>query len=319
MNKLNIQRNVQLSKYANFKVGGPANYFCDVYSREGLKEAFEFVKSNNLEYLILSGGTNLIISDDGFNGLVIKINFTKIQVMKKVIQAEASTNLNSLVDISTKAGLKGLEWAGGLPGELGGAVRGNAGAFKGEIKDIVREVISMNTMGQIITRNNSECNFGYRTSIFKSNGEVILSVKLEFNNSSPPELVEIADSRRAYRSKRHPIEYPSVGSIFKNVPLKNVPQNIKEEFEKNIKIDPFPVIPTAAILDRAGLSGYQIGGAQISTKHPNYIVNIDNASTRDIISVIQYAIAEVKERYSIDLEVEPQLVGFASHYKWESN
>lgn len=319
MTKLNFQENVLLSELTNFKVGGPARYFCDVYSSDDLIEAFKFIKEHNLEYLILSGGTNLIVSDQGFAGLVIRIKFDRVQVNDNIIEAEAGANLNDLVIMSTQDGLKGLEWAGGLPGELGGAIRGNAGAFGGEIKDVVSEVTSLDTSGKITVRSNNECNFGYRTSIFKANGEIIISAKLKFSPAETQELIKIADSRRQYRAQRHPIEYPCAGSIFKNIPLNTVSKDVAEIYQDVVKIDPFPVIPTAAVLDKLGLSGYQIGGAQVSTKHPNYIINANQASAKDIIDLIQFVIAKVAAEYKINLEVEPQLVGFENKYVWESN
>jgi UDP-N-acetylmuramate dehydrogenase len=318
LTNIEIKKNIPLKNFTTFKVGGEAKYFCDASSIEDIKEALNFARQENLPILILSGGSNLIVNDKGFDGLVIKIDFRDIVFNANIIEVGSGFIMNELVNISIDNGLAGLEWAGGLPGEVGGATRGNAGAFSGEMKDVVEEVTSLTREGQLIVRSREECNFGYRTSIFKTNGEIIIKVKLKFAPGNPQILKEIAESHREYRRKRHPIEYPSAGSIFKNVPVSNASDAVVEKFKNVIKKDPFPVIPTAAILSQLEIAGYQVGGAQISMKHPNYIVNINNATAADIVSVIQYAIAKVMEEYEIKLEVEPQLVGFSQHFSWES-
>jgi UDP-N-acetylmuramate dehydrogenase len=316
--EVNFQQNVPLSLHTTFKIGGPAQFFCEVFSLDELTEAIDFALEHDVDYFILSGGSNLIISDAGFPGLVIKLNFNEIDWQENKIVAGAGLVLNDLVTETTRRGWSGLEWAGGLPGTLGGAIRGNAGAFSGETKDDVKNVTSFKQGEGIIIRDNKDCNFNYRTSIYKHSPEIILKAELVFKSDDPQHLIEIADARRQYRITRHPMEYPSSGSIFKNIPAYNVSNKALEDFGEVIKDDPFPVIPTAAVLANLKLSGYTVGGAQVSTKHPNYIVNIGGAKGQDVIEVIQYVVARVMTEYDIQLEVEPQLVGFKQRYSWES-
>lgn len=321
-NKLEIKENEQLSKHTTFKVGGPAKYFCVAKSVEEIQEALAFAVQKKVDYFILAGGSNVIVSDEGYNGLVIKPELNDINFRDNIVRVGSGFSIDELVDIANAKGLKGLEWAGGLPGTVGGAVRGNAGAFGGEIKDVVSsvrcfELLTINY--QLLTINNTECEFGYRTSIFKHNKEIILDIELQMQKGDPKELSAISKEHRLYRMQRHPIEFPCAGSIYKNVKIENVSIENREKFKDTVKTDPFPVIPTAAIIDRAGLKGYKIGDAQVSEKHPNYIINLGNAKASDIIALIEYEVKVVKEKYGIDLEVEPQLLGFNNKFNWESD
>ncbi|PIS07055.1 UDP-N-acetylenolpyruvoylglucosamine reductase [Candidatus Berkelbacteria bacterium CG10_big_fil_rev_8_21_14_0_10_43_14] len=319
---MNIIENKPLAKHTTFKVGGPTKYFCVVKTIDEIKEALAFATEKNIDYFILAGGSNVIVSDDGYNGLVIKPEFHNISIHNDSITIGSGFVLDKLVDLANSKGLKGLDWAGGLPGTVGGAVRGNAGAFGGEIRNCVSEVRSMKYVlreNKIVARNNQECEFGYRTSIFKHNKEIILEVDLQMEKGEPKLLKEKSTFTRQYRSEKHPIEFPCAGSIFKNIPTKILTSNVRKRFEGVIKTDPFPVIPIAAIIDQAGLKGYKIGNAQISEKHPNYIINLGHAKAQDIVDIIEYTVKTIKNKYNIDLEVEPQLLGFDKKYEWESN
>ena len=244
MSKTDIKtrENISLAGYTTFKVGGPARYFCIVKTVEEIKNALTFAQEKNVDYFILSGGSNLIVSDEGYSGLVVKIEFENLEFDNTKIKVGSGFNLNKLVDIANAKGLKGLEWAGGLPGTVGGAVRGNAGAFQGEIKDVVSNVKSLVFEKQsqqadikkskiknqksilhfkIQNRNNQQCQFGYRTGVFKHNKEIILEVELIMQPGNPAELHKIASEHRQYRKEKHPIEFGCVGSIFKNIPITN--------------------------------------------------------------------------------------------------
>lgn len=317
---MDILENELLSQHTTFKVGGPARYFCIAQTVDELKHALDFAKEKNIDFFILAGGSNLIVSDNGFSGLVIKTEFRNCKIDDDKIIVGSGCMIDKLVDIASEKGLKGLEWAGGLPGTIGGAVRGNAGAFGGEIKDCVLQVKSLSSyqVHQVIDRNNQDCQFGYRTSIFKRNEEIILEVELQMRRGDPDELKKIADEHRQYRREKHPIEYGCAGSIFKNIPTDQHTYEVVQRFKDVVKTDPFPVIPTAAIIAAAGLKGYTIGGAQVSEKHPNYIINLGNATAQDIIAIVEYEVKAIKEKYSISLEVEPQLLGFNSKFDWES-
>lgn len=317
---MRIRENISLKNYTTFKVGGNAKYFCICKTVNDIKDALDFAKEKKIEYFILAGGSNLIVSDDGFNGLVIKIEFDNLDINGLIIKVGSGFVIDKLVDIANAKGLKGLEWAGGLPGTVGGAVRGNAGAFGGEVKDIVYKVESLSSdkVNKVEVRNNKNCRFGYRTSIFKHNKEIILEVELQMQKGDPQKLKKIAEDHRRYRTEKHPIKFGCAGSIFKNIPTKLLTPEVHSWFRSVEKTDPFPVIPTAAIIADAGLKGYTIGGVQVSEKHPNYIINLGNAKANDIISLIEYEIKIVRKKYNINLEVEPQLIGFDNKYSWQS-
>lgn len=318
--KMNIQENISLKDYTTFKLGGKAKYFAIAKTINDIQQAVQFAKDKKLKVFILAGGSNLIVSDDGFDGLVIKIDIAGIRFRGDKVTVGAGTVIEQLVNECNKRGLAGLEWAGGLPGTVGGAARGNAGAFGGEIKDCVLEVRSLeleDTKSQIIKRNNSQCLFSYRSSIFKHNNEIILEVELQLKKADSQMLQATAQEHRHYRQEKHPIEFGCAGSIFKNIPIKNVSAEVKEQFKDVIKTDPLPVIPTAAVIDRVGLTGHKVGDAQISEKHPNYIINLGNAKAEDVIELIELEVKTIREKYGVSLEVEPQLLGFKQHFAWE--
>lgn len=302
-----LKKNVGLAKYTTYKIGGPADYFISVKTAEELKKARRFADENNLPVFILAGGSNVLFADDGFRGLVIKIDIGDVKIGGK-IEAGAGIPMAELVSKSVEAGLKGIEWAGGLPGTLGGAVRGNAGCFGGEIKDIVGEVTTLNPAGEIKTYQNSECGFGYRDSVFKHNGEIILGAALNMRPGDKRALKEEVFEHIKYRQMKHRI--PSCGSVFKNVPVEKISAAVALKFKDKIKTDPFPVMPVAALIAAAGLAGKTIGGAKITEEHANVIVNFNNAKAADILELINLAKEKVKKEFGVDLIEEVQLVGF---------
>lgn len=311
MNKL-IKENVNLGEMTTFKFGGDARYFAVVDNESEVKEAVSFALNKDLPIFIFAGGSNLIVSSNGFNGLVIKPNFKLLETDDKFIRCGSAVTMKELVDESIERSLKGLEWAGGLPGTVGGAVRGNAGAFGGEIKDSVVSVESIDLKtDNLLVRDNSECQFIYRGSYYKTNpGELIITVKFELSAGNKSELRAIADDHIRYRHEKHPMDAPNSGSIFKNTPLERVKDKYIEQFKDVVKNDPFPVIPTAKIIADAGLAGRTVGGAQISTKHTNYIINTGEATAEDVVRLIDEAKRVVSDKFEIELEVEPELLGF---------
>lgn len=298
-----MQKNILLKDYSNYKIGGPASNFLEISNIDELQRL-------NLDelrkFFVLGGGTNILISDEGFNGLVIKNSIGGLEQKKDELYVGSGVLLPSVVEYSIKNSLSGLEWAGGLPGTVGGAVRGNAGAFGGEIKDSVFQVESLDLKTlEIKKRNNSECNFGYRWSVFKKNSnELIISVTLKLKNGNKKDIEKIVNEKIEYRNNRHPLDYPNIGSTFKNIPLSSLPRKLQEEFWPYIKNDPFPIIPTAKLLALADLKGTRVGDAQISEKHPNFIVNLGSAKSSDVLSLIEIARKAVKEKWGIELEEE---------------
>lgn len=311
MSELIIKESVALAPLTSFKVGGMAKHLVQVATIEELLGALELAKKNTWPIFILAGGSNLIVSDRGFEGLVIAIGITGWQIEGDRLKSAPSTSMAQLVNASIEKGLAGLEWAGGLPGSFGGAVRGNAGCFGAEMKDIVTFVTSINIeTGDKVTRNNVDCQFEYRGSYYKYHPEIIISATIQLRSGDKTELRRIADEHIQYRLARQPLEYPNAGSIFKNIPLEQVPKEYLPLFADAIKNDPFPIVPSAKIIAVAGLKGMRVGDAQLSEKHSNYIVNLGQASADDIVSLIKRIKDEIKTRYQINLEVEPQLVGF---------
>jgi len=326
-----FRNNILLSNYSSYKIGGPAKYFYQAKTAEDLiaalkrwqaveeRECIDTCRShrvlpNHAHIFILGGGTNLIFNDPGFPGLVLQPSLLKLELTKDGIKAEAGVLMSDLLNFAADNSLSGLEWAGGLPGTLGGAIRGNAGAFGGEIKDCIQEVVSLKISGPqsgIIRRSNQECRFGYRNSIFKERDgeEIIISAQLVLKQGDKHKIFQAMEEKIQYRKEKHPMEYPNVGSIFKNVALAQINGKARSLLEKldpqfPVKDDPFPVVPTAYLIAQAGLKGLSYGGARVSEKHPNFIVNFNNAKASDVKKLIGLVKTKVKDKFNIQLEEE---------------
>lgn len=259
---------------------------------------------------ILGKGTNILFSDQGTEKFVIQIANTSISHEDlELLRVGAGVLMSDLLSYVAERGLSGLEWAGGLPGTLGGAIRGNAGAFGGEIKDSIVKVLSFDTWesdAPLIERTNVECGFDYRHSIFKTmrGREIILEAVIQLKRDTTEKILSDIESRISYRKERHPIEFPNIGSIFKNIPVAGVPVHVSEKFKHVIKTDPFPVIPAACLISEAQLKGVRRGGAMISPKHPNFIVNFHEASCYDVKELIALVKKKVAEQYRVELHEE---------------
>lgn len=308
-----FQKDISLSKYSNYRIGGEARYFYIARNLEGLIKAVERAKKDGLNAFILGGGTNLLINDEGFKGLVLKPEINLLKVAGDRIRVGAGVLMTQLLNYSITKGLSGLEWAGGLPGTVGGAIRGNAGAFGGETKDAILEVVSLDISGKaskIVRRTNKECWFGYRNSAFKINDgrEIILEATLVLKKGDKKSVRDTIEEKIRYRQERHPMEHPNIGSIFKNIDAKNAPEKWRKIFAAKVKNDPFPVLPTAVLLAEAGLKGVSCGGAMISPKHPNFIVNVGGASAEDVKKLIGLVKSTIKTKFGVELEEEIQYV-----------
>lgn len=305
-----IKQNVSLKEFSNYKIGGNAAYFLEVSSKddliEGLREWKDLSKEETKVFL-LGGGTNILFPDEGFNGLVIKNSIDGITLDGDTVTAGAGTVFTKLVDFCVNNSLSGLEWAGGMPGTVGGAIRGNAGAFGGETKDNALQVVSINLESlEETTRNREECQFSYRSSIFKKElkSEIIISAVFGFSKGSQEKLKEQVLKEVEFRQAKHPLDRPNAGSVFKNIPFDNIPEEYKKELSQYIKNDPFPVMPTAKIIFLAGLKGRRVGDAAVSDKHTNFIVNLGNATAKDVNDLIEIIKNEVRQKYGITLEEE---------------
>jgi len=280
---------------------------------EDEKDIFEAIGfgRNSGHFFILGGGTNVLFGDSDYRGTIIKIALKDIKDREDGLFVSSGVLMADLLNFCLIRGLSGLEWAGGLPGTVGGAIRGNAGAFGKETKDCILGVESVdrnNYRSNKVVRSNKECRFGYRDSVFKHNDEIILGVVFRLVNRNKEEIEKEMNERILYRKTHQPLEYPSAGSTFKNIPLDSVSEKVAEEFRTVVKTDPFPVIPVAAVLDKLDLKGKMIGGAEISEKHPNFFINKNNASFADVIGLIDLAKQRALEKYGIVLVEEIEII-----------
>ncbi len=308
-----FQKNVPLSQYSNFKIGGPARYFCEATTAAQLTAAIKEAQDLNEPLFFIGGGNNLLISDAGFPGVVIKPALRQIELQPDLtVRVGAGLLVSDFLDFCVQYGLSGWEWAGGLPGTMGGAIWGNAGAFGGETKDSILQVASIQVARDVmITRVNAECEFNYRSSIFKTqpDKEVILEAVIQMKKGDSETIKKIIEEKKEYRRTRQPLEYPNVGSIFKNVPVEKLPAAVVEQFKDKIKQDPFPVLPTAVLNAAAGLKGYRVGGAELSPKHANFIVNAGGATAADVKAVMKHIQTTINEKFGVVLEQEVIFVG----------
>jgi len=288
----NLKKNVSLKECTTFKSGGKAKYFFTAREKEELIKAILVAKKMKIPFFIFGGGSNILVADEGFNGLVIKTLNTNYKILNTKIYAEAGAPLSLLVREATKNNLTGFEWAAGIPGTVGGAIYGNAGAFGKSMKDIVKEIEVLKIVDcrlQIANLKNRECKFGYRDSIFKRNRNlIILLVVLQLKRGKRAEIKRKVQEYLDYRRKTQPLNFPSAGSIFKNP----------------------PGFFAAELIEKCDLKGKRIGGAKISEKHANFILNFKNAKAKDILKLIKLIKQKVKKKFKIDLEEEIQYLGF---------
>ena len=296
---MKLQKNISLKKYTTFRIGGKAKYFFKAETKEDLIEAINLAKKKKLPFFILGGGSNILVADEGYNGLVIKLQITnsksqtdsKLQIPK--IYAEAGTPLASVVSKATKKSLTGLEWAAGIPGTAGGAIYGNAGAFGSSMKDIVKTITvleygqSSEAEPRKIIVKNKDCEFGYRDSAFKHKKNlIILSAILQLKKGKRKEIEKKIKENLNYRKERQPLNFPSAGSVFKN------PKNFS----------------AGELIDKCGLKGKKVGNVKISEKHANFIVNLGGGKAKDVMKLIKIIKNKVKKKFAVTLEEEIQFL-----------
>jgi len=306
-----LEKEISLKPFTTFKIGGPAKFFAVLKNFKDIEIAIDFIEKNKVDFFIIGGGSNLLIRDEGFDGIVLKPQFEYVNFFEDgIVSVGCSKNMAELVFEACNLGYKGLEWAGGLPGTIGGAIVNNAGCFGSEIKDILLEVsaINLKTKEYKIFKNN-ECRFTYRDSFFKNNPNWLLieaKLKLEpgFNKD---ELLEIMEEKIKYRKEKHPLEYPNAGSIFKNLLIKDLREEIIEIAQRDNVIKNGK-IPAGYFIEKANLKGKQIGGAKVSERHANFIINLGNAKAVDVLNLIELVKEEVKNKFDINLELEIKIL-----------
>jgi len=310
-----FEENVPLAPFTTFKIGGPARYFYMAKNVEEIKKAVEAAQQNNLSIFLLGNGSNILFSDEGFDGLVIKIKDQKLKIEGSKVYCGAGVNLSKLVLDSTNAGLAGMEWAIGIPGTIGGAIVGNAGAFGHSVAEAVEKAEALNTGDlKIRSMNAAECQFNYRESIFKKDNKyIILSAELNLKKGNIEESKKLIKEYLAKRQNRHPGGYPNAGSFFKNVSI----EDNEKAFEKLVSQYPeaekfrnLGTIPAAWLIEKRDLKGVKIGGAMVSDKHANFIVNLGKAKAGEVLKLINLCKNEVKNKFGAALSEEIKYLGF---------
>lgn len=313
LNKLPwIEKNKLLKNYSTFKIGGYSRFFTTITDKDTLLQTLEWADDFHQPIFILGNGSNVLFMDEGYKGLIIKINNNQYEVRDREIIAEAGIKLSQLVKICLEKGFQGLEWAAGIPGTLGGAIRGNAGAFGREIKEVIKQVTIIKMKKPFLTKtlSNKDCQFRYRYSFFKRNNkpqEIIWRAKLKFELADPEILKKKIKEYLAYRKEHQPLQFPSIGSIFKNI--KSPPLKLLKEYPELEKIfREKGAIPVGWLIERCGLKGKKTGGALISNLHANFIVNTGNARAKDVLDLIKICKEKVFQQFKIRLEEEIQIV-----------
>lgn len=306
---ITILKNITLASYATFKIGGPAKFFVVAKNINEIKRAIKWAKQNKVKYFILGGGSNLLISDQGFDGLVIKIQNTECLAQDTNIVVDAGMLLSRLVAVSVQNNLTDLEWAAGIPGTVGGAVRGNAGAFGGEMAQVVKSVFVLEN-DKIKKLSLDDIKFNYRDSIFKSQKKrvIIIKVEIELKKGIRQQSLELIKKYSQIKKQTQGLEHPSAGCVFKNYQLSPRDKKLLTEHPELNNIVKNNIISTGWLIEQCGLKGKKIGGAMVSEKHSNFIVNVNNALARDVFELIQIIKEKVKERFAIELEEEIKIL-----------
>ncbi|OGG73009.1 UDP-N-acetylenolpyruvoylglucosamine reductase [Candidatus Kaiserbacteria bacterium RIFCSPLOWO2_01_FULL_53_17] len=307
---LNIQENKPLSDLTTFEIGGPAKYFVEVKTDEEIHDALGWAREHNVPFFVMGGGSNLLIPDEGFEGLVIHIVsnhfsfFNMTGLRNPSLEADAGCNLLTLIRAAADEGFGGWEKLGGIPGTIGGAVRGNAGAFGPEIKDFLTWARAINTKTEDVHEfTNAECEFAYRMSYFKKNPEwIITKAHIQLNEVKPHQSKQLIEDTITEREKRHIQNVRAAGSYFMN-PV--APANIVAMFEKEKGVrSRGGRVPAGWLIEKAGMKGVRVGDAISSEQHPNYLVNAGNAKATEVRALAEKIKAAVKSKFEVELEEE---------------
>lgn len=279
-----------MKKHTNFKIGGNADVFVIAKNIEEIKCVIKFSKENNILLTILGNGSNVLVSDKGIRGIVLQVGTKEIKIEKQknaLVEVEAGVMLGALAQVLLKQSISGFEFAAGIPGSIGGAIRMNAGAYGGEMKNIVKDVTVLNEKGEISVLTNEECEFSYRHSRFTDSKEIVIKVTLELPLGNEAEIKAKMDEYAQSRREKQPLNLPSAGSTFKR----------GSDFI------------TAKLIDECGLKGYTSGDAQVSTLHAGFVVNLGNATAQDVLNVVSHVKQVVLEKTGKQIELEVELLG----------
>jgi len=285
----NVKADEPMKKHTSFKIGGPADFLVTPCSVQSLCEVIKLCKKENLPIFIMGNGTNLLVSDKGIRGVVVKIydNLNRYVVKENFIEAYGGILLSKLSDIALENELTGLEFASGIPGTLGGAVAMNAGAYGGEMKDVVVETEFIDKDGNLKVIRGEEHQFGYRTSFIQKQSAVAVKSVIRLRKGERAAIKALIDDLTVRRQDKQPLEMPSAGSVFKR------PEGYF----------------AGKLIEECGLRGYSIGGAQVSEKHCGFIVNKGNATSKDVLDLIRHIQKTVKDKFGVELNTEVKIVG----------
>lgn len=278
-----------MKRHTTFRIGGPADFFLLPSMVDEVRGILEICREEELPYFILGNGSNLLVSDKGYRGVIIQLyrNFSNISVEGNEICASSGALLSQIAAAARNASLTGFEFAGGIPGTLGGAVFMNAGAYGGELKDVLKEAVVMTEQGEILTLPVEKLDMGYRTSRIKKAGYLVLEARLVLEQGDMDKIRDITKDLTEKRVSKQPLEYPSAGSTFKR---------------------PEGYFAGKLIMD-AGLRGYQVGDAQVSEKHCGFVINKGNATAADVLTLIENVREKVQEQFGVTLEPEVKFLG----------
>ena len=291
--ELEVLKNESMKKHTSFKIGGDAEIYVKAKTLDEIKEILLICNENNIPLTIVGNGSNLLVNDDGIKGIVLRVclDYINIDIDKDdkeaIVTVGSGVMLGKLAQILLKESISGFEFASGIPGTIGGAVRMNAGAYGTEFKDIVIETAALDKNGNLVKFNNEEQEFKYRSSIFKNNGYVIIETKLKLKTEENQNIIkEKMDEYRNSRLEKQPVEYPSAGSTFKR----------GEDYI------------TAKLIDECGLKGYSIGGAKVSEKHAGFIINTGDATAKDVLELAEFVKKKVFEKFGKEIELEVEVI-----------
>lgn len=284
-----ILKDEPMKNHTTFRLGGPADLYLCPDRVEQVQKILEVCKEEELPYFILGNGSNLLVSDEGFRGVVIQIykNINQIQVEGERIRAQAGALLSSIAKKAAQAELTGMEFASGIPGTLGGASMMNAGAYGGEMKDILASVTVLTPQGEVLVLDSSQLHMGYRSSVIREKGYIVLEAQLSLEKGDQEQIQAKMDDLKERRVSKQPLEYPSAGSTFKR------PEGYF----------------AGKLIEDTGLRGYQVGGAKISDKHCGFVINTGDATAADVVQLIRDVQDKVYEKFQVRLETEVRFLG----------
>lgn len=278
-----------MSGHTTFRVGGPAHYFVSPESATQIKEVLSLCNQYQIPYFVMGKGSNLLVADTGFEGLILSCGkgFDEISCQDTVITAQAGASLAKIAKVALERELTGFEFAAGIPGTLGGAISMNAGAYGGEMKQVVESVSVLTKQQEILTLTKDMLGFGYRTSEILVKDYIVLSANIRLSKGNQAKIQDKMNELATLRKEKQPLEYPSAGSTFKR------PEG---HF-------------AGKLIQDASLAGYSIGGAQVSSKHCGFVINKEAATANDIYDLIQHVKEEVKRKFQVELEPEVKFLG----------